>query len=265
MRRRATTRQIVISLIVLAAVIGAGVWWWPHITWSFLIARNYVRIRSVPVSEMKAAGKTPGWFVCRIGPMSLKMPPELAESGDRSLGKASINFTDADMEVAINVPFRNSAESQGGAQQLAATFHLSPIRILAESYRASSDDFRWTMSHAELHRHQILIGLGRSYPHALASAVETRFDDALEGLLIMGDRRNFVFEWRTTSGAADGSITFTGKDRDLDLEVVHDICQSVTCDESQLGPPYSKKELKQFLDTIKTTPAGRTVDAHDRE
>ena len=253
MRRRATTKQIVISLIVLAVVAGAGYWWWPHILWSFLVARNQVRVRSVPVTEMKAPGRTKGWSECRIGPLSLKMPAGLAENADRSLGKATINFTDTTMEIALVVPFRIPPENQSGAQQLAATFHLSPIRIVAESYRASTDDFRWTMSRAELSRLQILLGLGRTYPHPLASAVETRFEDALEGIFIIGDRRNVVFEWRTTSGSADGSLTFTGKDHDLDLDVLRDICQSVACDESQLGPPYTKKELKQFLDTIKTT------------
>jgi hypothetical protein len=192
------------------------------------------------------------------------MPPDLAESADRSVGKASINFTTADMEVAIIVPFRISAEGQSGARQMSATFHMSPIRIVAESYRASSDDFRWTMSHAELTRHQILVGyLGRTYPHALVSAVETRFEDELEGLLIIGDRRNVVFEWRTNSGSADTSITFTSKDRDFDLDMLRDICQSVTCDESQLGPPYTKKGLKQFLDTIKTTRIGGEIEGRD--
>jgi hypothetical protein len=222
-----------------------------------------VRIRSVPVTAMKAPGHTAGWYECRIGPLSLKMPPELAESADRALGKASIDFTDADMEMAIAVPFRNPPESQTGAQQLAATFQMSPIRVLAESYRTSSDDFRWTMSKAELIRHQILLNMVGSYPHRLASLVETRYEDALEGLLIIGDRRNVVFEWRTTSGSADGSIRFTRKDHDLDMEMVRDICQSVTCDESQLGPPYTKKELKQFLDTIKTTRSGGEVEIHD--
>jgi hypothetical protein len=263
MRRRATTKQVVISLIVLAAVTAAGFWWWPHILWSFLIARNQVRIPRVPVTEMKSPGKTGGWYECRIGPLSLKMPPELAESADRALGKASIDFTDSDMEMAIAVPFRNPPESQTGAQQMAAMFHMSPLRIIAESYCTSSDDFRWTMSKAELIRHQILLNMGRNYPHALASAVETRYDDAIEGLLIIGDRRHVVFEWRTTSGSADGSIRLTRKDHDLDMEIVRDMCQSVTCDESQLGPPYTKKELKQFLDTIKTTRSEGDVETHD--
>jgi hypothetical protein len=259
MRRRATTRQIVISLIILVAVAGAGFWWWPHILWSFLIARNQVRIPSVRVTAMKAPGRTKGWSECRIGPLSLKLPQDLAESADRSLGKSSINFTDAGMEMAVFVPFRIPPESQAAAQQMTATFHLSPIRVVAESYRASTDDFRWTMSRAELNRHQALLSFGRTYPHALASAVETRFEDALEGLFIIGDRRNVVFEWRTTSGNADGSLTFTGHDKDLDLDTLRDICQCLTCDESQLGPPYTKKELKQFLDTIKTTPSERRV------
>jgi hypothetical protein len=140
---------------------------------------------------------------------------------------------------------------------------MSPLRIVEESYRTSSDDFRWMMSRAELTRHQILLNMGRTYPHALASAVETRYGDAIEGLLIIGDRRNVIFEWRTTSGSADGSIRSTRKDHDLDMGMVRDICQSITCDESQLGPPYDKKALKQFLDTIKTTRRGEEVENHD--
>lgn len=256
MRRKATTKQVVISLGVLAAVAAASFWWWQHIAWSYLIARNQVRVPRVPVTEMKAPGRMEGWFDCRVGPLSLKLPPNLAEGADRSLGKASINFTDPEMEMAIVVPFHNTPDSQAGVKQLAATFQMSPLRVVAESYRASTDDFRWTMSKAELTRHQMLVSLGRNYPHELASAVETRFDGPLEGLLIIGDRRVAAFEWRTTSGSAEGSITFNGKDHDLDLDVLRDICQSVKCDESRLGPPYTRTELKHFLDTIKTTRIG---------
>ncbi len=79
MRKRATKQQIAVSISVLAVVIGAFIWWWPHLYWSFIIARGQVRVPSVPVSELKAPGKTEGWYECTIGPLQLKVPPKIVE------------------------------------------------------------------------------------------------------------------------------------------------------------------------------------------
>jgi hypothetical protein len=127
---------------------------------------------------------------------------------------------------------------------------MSPMHLVVESFRASSDDFRWSMSRSELHRHQLLLNVAFFFRRAGAMGVEMRFEDPLEGLLILQNRRTAAFEWRTPASAA--TLMFSDKDHDLDLDVVRDICQSVSCNESRLAAEYSKKELRQFLDSMET-------------
>ncbi len=146
------------------------------------------------------------------------------------------------------------AETQFGLEKLAAEFQISPMALVVETFRTSSDDFRWTMSRSELRRHQILLNLAFFFRMGGAMAVETRFDGPLEGILILRSRRSAAFEWRTSAGA--GSLMFTDKEHDLDLDVVRDICQSVSCDDSRLVDSYSKKELRELLDAIETRPDG---------
>jgi hypothetical protein len=253
MRRRATKKQVVVSICLLAAVAGAGYLWWPHLWWSFLMSRNSVKIPSVPTSTLEAPGKTDGWYKCSIGPLSLKLPPELSEKAERAVNKTSISFTTSDLQMMVHIPHKMPPDHQAGLVQAAEEFHESLMHLIADSYRESTDDFRWSMSHAELRRHQILLNLGAAFPHFAASAVETRYEAALEGLLIINNRRSASFEWRTKSGAGVGFITFSSKDKDLDLGVVRDICLSVKCDENRLGPAHSTRELKQILEAIEIT------------
>src|SRR5216684_2238272 len=133
MRRRATKKQIVASMCLLAAVAGAGYWWWPHLWWSFLMSRNAVKIPSVPVSMLEAPGKTAGWYECRIGPLSLKLPPELAENAERSVNKMSISFTNSDQQMMVHVPHTMPPDHQAGLVQAADEFHESLMHLIADS------------------------------------------------------------------------------------------------------------------------------------
>ena len=108
------------------------------------------------------------------------------------------------------------------------------------------------MSHAELNRFEFLLRMaGDTFPHSNSMAVETRYDGGLEGLLIQGNRRSVAFQWQATSGDAFGVLSFAQKEGDLDLDWVRDVCQSLTCDENQLGEKeYSGKEMREMLEGI---------------
>src|SRR5262249_48603096 len=157
--------------------------------WAFIIARHRVHVPSVPVRELKAPGNTSGWYDCTIGPVALKLPPEFVEKAERSTSKTSLNFTINNRELALHVPFQVPADFQAGQGQLAADFKMSPMHLVVESFRASTDDFRWTMSRSELRKHEVLLNLAFSFRRGGAMSVETRFDAPLEGVLIMQSRR----------------------------------------------------------------------------
>jgi len=257
MRQRATRGQILVSIGLVIAVLLAGFWWWPHIVWSFQVARHGVKIPSVPVGQMPVPGKTADWSNCRLGPMSLKLPAQIADEAERTAEKNQVVLTAGEQQIAINVPFRVPPKGPNDLSSVAAQLNLTPMRLLEESYRASTDKFRWTMSRAELRRHQLLINLAAMFPHGGgrgASEVETRFDKDIEGLLIVYDDQHASFEFRTASDAGAGYVMFIRKSGNLDLDFVRDVCQSISCDEARLVPEYGKKELQQMLDAMETGP-----------
>jgi hypothetical protein len=237
-------------MCVLAVVAGAGFWWWPHLYWSFIMARNQVRVPSMPITELKAPGKTTGWYDCSIGPLKLKLPPDIVEKAERSVGKTSLNFTTANRELDIHIPFQIGPDFQPEQSRMAADFNLSPMHLIVECFRASTDDFHWSMSRSALRKHEALLQMGSYFRRGGVMAVETRFDGPLEGLLIFHTRRQASFEWRTPGGA--GSVLFADKDQDLDRDMLRDICQSLACDDSRLAASYSKVQLKDFLETMET-------------
>src|SRR5579872_5081191 len=184
MRRRATKPQIALTIGLLTVLVAAGYWWAPHMWWAFLIARRGAQVPSIPVSALKAPGRTSGWFTCRMGALSFKLPPEMAEDAERSVAKErnTISLKTPDGELKVFVPYQTPAGIQPALVQAATQLNRTPMQLIADGYRASTDDFRWTMSRTELRRHQLLLNLGMMYPHLAGTNVETLFDGPLEGL-----------------------------------------------------------------------------------
>ena len=253
MGMRLVQQRIVATACLLAVVAVPVFWWWPHLEWKFFLSRNQVIVPSVPVSEFKAPGKTAGWYDCRVGPLALKLPPDLIEKGDRTIGKTlTIDIKGPSMDISIHVPLKVAPGAVQGLVAVAAALHTSPIRMIADSYRESTEAFRWSMSRDELMRHATLLSLGSLFPHQDAVAAETRFDGAMEGVLVLNDRNRALYQWRTTGGDGSGFLTFYRKDGELDRDGVRDICWSVACDESRLGAQHTKKDLAKVLDEMES-------------
>lgn len=256
MRRPVTKKQIAVTVGLLTVLIAAGYWWSPHIWWAFQLSRSGAKVPSIAVTALGAPHEMQGWFTCRLGPLSFKLPPEIAEEAERSIArknKSMISLKTPTVELLIHVPVRISEKTQPPLVHMAESLNVSPVQMLVDGYRATTDDFRWTMSRAELQRHQMLLNLGYLFPqyqHHRGTKVESRFDGLLEGLLMIHDRTQATFEWRAKSGATAGVLGFTATDGDLNLDQVRDICASVTCDEASLGPALAPADLAALVDSI---------------
>jgi hypothetical protein len=251
-----TKQQIALTVGLLALLAGAGYWWWPHIYWAFLISRGGAKIPGIPISKLDAPGQTKGWFTCTIGPLSFKLPPEIAEEADRSVAKKNssmISLKTSAVELLVFVPYRTPEGASPPLVQLAAQLDLSPMELIVDGFRASTDDFRWTMSRAELRRHQTLLNLGYMYPHVRGTKVESVFDGPQERLLIIQDKAHATFEWHAKTGAAGGVIAFAATAGDLNLDQVRDICASVSVDDAKLEPPPAQGNVSGFVDMIQMT------------
>jgi hypothetical protein len=160
------------------------------------------------------------------------------------------------MELLIFVPVQAPADAPPPPiVEVADYLKLTPMQMIVDSFRASTDDFRWTMSRSALHRLQVLLNVGflfPQYPHARGMKVESSLDGPLQGLLITYERTKARYEWCTKTGTDGGLIVFMGT-RDLDLDQMRDICASVTCNEAKLGPPRTPADVAALVDTIEMT------------
>lgn len=257
MRTRATKQQIAVTIGLLIAVAVAGWWWSPHIYWSYLLSRNNFKVAPVKVAEMPLSPAPTGWFTCRVGALSFKLPASMAEDAERTLAKTphALTITTPTRELTLLVPTEAPAEPRPALEQISALLKCSPIQLIANSYRTGSEDFRWTMSRNELARHQLLLNLTSMFPHDQVMTVETTSNDAQEGLLVLHESRSLAkYEWHLNSGRSAGFFMFNATRGELDFDELRSVCQSLTCDESRLGPELSKAQLAVLSDTMQIAP-----------
>lgn len=263
MPRRATKQQIAVTVGLFVAVAAAGFWWSPHIWWSYILSRKGINVPAVKVGPMPESKPSGVWFTCRAGALSLRLPAAMADEAERSVARDAhsahaLVLTSPTHELALRVPFELPAGRQPFIVLMAETVNMSPIEFIAESYRASTDDFSWAMSRAALRRHQKLLELWALYPHYGIMNVETLSDDSLEGLLVFyEDRAHATFEWQLKSRKAAGYLKFAARQGELNVDDVRAVCQSVSCDESRLGPELGKDQLAVLADTM-------PIDVEDR-
>jgi hypothetical protein len=252
MRRRATKQQIAVAIGILVAVAAAGFWWWPHIQWAYILSRRDVKVTPVAVKEFQATGRTEGWASCRLGPLTFQLPAEFAENARPEIGKAAYTatLTEDDLELTFFVPVRLPPDQKTALMAMADDLHMSMHEMIVASYRSGTDDFSWLMSRSELKRHQFLLSLSQHqfFPHDRGVAVETLVDGTKDAVLIMNSAEVAILQWR--AGSANGYVSFVHKKGKLDLEMVRNVCKSLNCDDSLLGPPFSKKDLQQLLDSM---------------
>jgi hypothetical protein len=257
MRTRATKQQIAVTIGLLIAVAAAGWWWSPHIYWSYLLSRNNYRMAPAQVVEMPTSRPAAGWFACRAGALSFKLPASMAEEAERALAKSphALSITTPTHELTMSIPAEIPADARPNIELFAARMKVTLMQLLAESYRTGTADFRWTMSRDELYRHQMLLDLSTLYPHHQVLVVETRSNDAWEGMLVFHESKSMAkFEWQLRSGKSAGYLMFSATKGILDFDDVRAVCQSLACDESRLKSELSKDQLAVLADAMDITP-----------
>jgi hypothetical protein len=255
MRKPASKKQIAITIGLLLALLAAGTWWAPHIQWAYLASRNGWKLDRVKVVEMPPAKpRTGAWFKCQASSVSFQLPPAMAEEAERTVAKAgqSLLLTTETHTTTLFIPMEIRPEEKSIVSHVASEFGMTPLQFVAESFRTSTDDFRWTMGRSELHRFRSLLGMSNLYPHYAIFSVETFSDPTMEGLLIVDSAKaEAVYEWRLNSGKSAGVIRFSAKKGELDLDELRTIARSVECDESKLSGALSNDQLGVLADTMK--------------
>ncbi|MBS0266563.1 MAG: hypothetical protein JSS02_31825 [Planctomycetes bacterium] len=255
MRKPATKQQIATTIGLLLAVAAAGTWWYPHIEWSYLVSRNKFKLESVKVVPMPEPKPHDGaWFQCQAAALSFSLPPAMADEADRTVSKTpqSLSLTTSTNEVTFFVPSEIPADQTPYVAEIAKKYGMTPFEFIAESYRTSSDDFRWTMTWSQLERYKYLLQMSGGYPHGFVFSVEYYSDPTLEGLLIIhSNKAEAMFEWRLKSGKSAGVLHLKARSGEFNFDELRSIAHSVKCDESKLGPPLTKDQIGVLADTMK--------------
>ncbi|MSR58018.1 MAG: hypothetical protein EXS05_10120 [Planctomycetaceae bacterium] len=253
-------RTWIIGLTVLVVVMATSVLlhFRHHLLWKYKLQPLIGRIEPVPVSPMPVAGPTPGWYRCRIGPLSLRLPPKLVEKGKRSAQGGAISFQDDDLIISIVMPRSDDSVSEA-LRVLNATSpnrHWSSYtQFRVDTYRADSDAFQWSMSSEEAREFNLRMATVFATRSSKHISVETRFDEEIEGLLAFDVDPRAVFSWQTTDGRMGAFMVIGSKNGPLDPRLVREICQSLQVDElGEVPATRSKQELLQILESIEAVP-----------
>ena len=262
MRKKATRKQIITTIIVLVTIVGACVWWGPHAYWSYMISRHKFRLVPAKVTTMPAAEPGKNWLLCRAGGFSIRLPPVLAEEAERMASPEAENTDSVVLKksntiVMFKIPQKFTKDYRPLVEGLAAKYNMTPMEFIAESYRIGTDDFRWTMSHAALARHTYLVNMATQfYPHQTVIGVETFSGEDIEGIMVIHEGRSFVtYEWRLKSGDSAGFVRFHAEKGELPIEELRAACRSIRCDVSRVSEKkMTKEELAVMVDTLTVEP-----------
>lgn len=254
--RRPRIRTVALSLVIVLSSAAVLCHFRYHLLWKYKSLTSLRTVRPIPVSPIPAVGPTSGWYRCRIGPLSLCIPADLIEHGERisvfgglALKGDHLLIGMQAMPVLGNADFVKDVE-KGFRLQFPRRKWESYAHLEAELFRASADDFRWSMSPDEVRDFTLWMTSAATGVPRDCTFVETRFDAHIEGILGFFEKEDTArFSWMLTDGTSGGLILFTSPDGRLNPDVVREICQSFECN-GPLPEKWSKEDLQQALDTM---------------
>jgi hypothetical protein len=222
----------------------------PHILWRISQPWNLADgVQAVPVSPLVDAPVSEEMVRIHFGSVSVKVPAAMAVNP--KFKTSSLHFCslcDGTREMTIILPINDRAVQQAYRDQLAHCGAMtSTTRAKEEAYRSAATDFRWTMSREELACHRWRIGEAWSIRMTGPRAIETRYAEDIEGLLILTERFMNSFEWVSTDGAAASSILFDQRPGPLDLKWVRAVCASFRFSGGTFDQPMTVEEVARLF------------------
>jgi hypothetical protein len=204
-----------------------------HLWWKMSAAWGSIEtVPAIPSSPMGEAGIPQEWLVCCFGVIQFALPPELAHGAEvQKPGFPGLSFRDGLRSVLVMHPWPIEMST---SDYLAKEFHmpeqgrgLSLTRLRYACYRASSDDFRWSMSAKEVQWLAWLMNMRRVLWVTRDRRAEFLFREDLEGLLGFHGT-SLSFDWQTPNDVLGASIIFTdSRGEEACLAWARSVCQSL--------------------------------------
>ncbi len=234
-----------------------------HLRWRLVWAcSGWNRVGAIPMHCMPDTPIEENWPRCRFGPLEFILPPEFVNRGEietNDNGAIFLAFRDEFRSMMIVLPTtaedreRLFAELREDYALPSEGQRLSLTRLRPASYRASADDFRWSMTEQEVRWHAWCISMRRVF--TLGSRESTEYEyllhDDVEGILnLRPGAKNASFDWQTADDCFVGSIMFAQKSGQIDPAWIRRVCQSVKFSASRMPKPIpqEKDKLRALLE-----------------
>jgi hypothetical protein len=188
--------------------------------------------RAIPTSPMPDAPEPKDWLPCRVRAIQFSLPPEMAKDGETPKNASSHRvFHDDARSIIVAMP-EAIAESveffQDDLKMPPQGQGLSLPRLRAAWCQASSRDFRWTMSPAEVRWHAWCVAMNGLFRPQADGWAETTFTTEMDGILFISeDHRHASFVWQANNYPIDGYMHFKDASAEPDLAWVRSVCRSV--------------------------------------
>lgn len=250
--QRYSVSKKVLLVALLACLLALMVRYEAYIRWKIVSARSgWSGVRAIPTHRMPDTSMEEKWPRCRFGSLEFILPPEFVNSGEvKTNGSVIILAFCTDLRsMIVTVPTKAQdrrrifAELQKDYALPCERQRLSLTKLRLASYRASSDDFRWSMTQQELRWHMWCICMRSAFTLGSGQSAEYVLRDDMEGILNLSHGARIVnFDWQTADDSFGGSFVFSQKNGQIDPTWVRCVCQSVRFTVSGIPRPIPQEE-----------------------
>ena len=232
MNTRPTLRRwhvLLIVMIVIAISSGLlGMHYRYHLMWKYMEWRgDLYDVAAIPNSPMPDAVVPEDWVEHSLDGMTFRLPPGMTLMDEKNNTAA---FQDGHRKIIISL-----SPVDPDMDQILAS-HLNPPSVMSsmtlpqlrlECFRASSDEFRWSMSQDDVRWLASRIVL-----RPLLDINESRFTESFsrpdwDGIVLFNDKRA-ILDWQNKTSTDAGYAHFIAmNDKLLDFDWVRNVCQSI--------------------------------------
>jgi len=211
------------AVFALGALLAVPLW--PHILWKINEIRfGLPEVQAVPTTIMPPSGVPEDWVRHHFDGMEVMLPPGFTKSQNQPNPNIVV-FDNGSEEVNISMP-EDADKIFNFVPHFPEAANMTIPRLRSRCYRASSADFRWSMSRSEIRWHMFCLTIGKVLRLGDDGRVETMFHKDMEGIAYF-DESIVSFGWQRVGGKEWGYINFMGSSVATSPAWVRAVCESV--------------------------------------
>jgi hypothetical protein len=222
---------VVVGLLVMAVGALIALHYRSHLFWRYTASRFGLNdIRAIPDRPMPESPTPDGWLRCHVGCVEFSLPPELVRNRvAQQNGASTVMFQHGSRAVVVAVP--TDASDVSGLLTTASELcpqsqRFTVPKLRRACYRASSADFRWSMTPSEVRWHAFCITTGKLIRSLSDGHTESFFREDLHGIVHFGDERT-VLDWQSNDLPLGGYMHFIDRQDQADKSWIREVCQSL--------------------------------------